>query len=81
MMLGRYATLRKEFRGWFRKGEIMSEANRTRRIPTKEEHDAFLEGVDRAMRRAAIEARQRAIDRQGYVETWRDGKIVRDTEV
>ena len=55
--------------------------NGKRRIPTQEEHDAFLAGVDRAMRRAAIEARQRAIDRQGYVETWRDGKIVRDTEV
>ena len=33
------------------------------------------------MRRAAIEARQRAIDTQGYVETWRGGKLVRDTEV
>ena len=50
-------------------------------VPTKEENDAFFRGVDRAMRRAAVEARQRAIDTQGYVETWRDGKIVRDTEV
>ena len=33
-----------------------------------------------AMRRAAKKARQRAIDNDGYVETWRDGKIVRDTE-
>ena len=59
----------------------MDKVNGKRRIPTQEEHDAFLAGVDRAMRRAAIEARQRAIDRQGYVETWRDGKIVRDTGV
>ena len=56
------------------------QGNKTR-IPTKDEHDAFLKGVDRAMRRAAIEARQRAIKDQGYVETWRDGKLVRDTEV
>ena len=51
------------------------------RVITEEEHDAFLKGVDAAMKRAAIEARQRAIDNDGYVETWRDGKLVRDTEV
>lgn len=33
-----------------------------------------------AMRRAAKKARQRAIDNDGYVPTWRDGKIVYDTE-
>ena len=49
--------------------------------PTKEQNDAFFRGVDAAMRRAAVEARQRAIDTNGYVETWRDGKLVRDTEV
>ena len=38
------------------------------------------ERIDAAMRRAAKKARQRAIDNDGYVETWRDGKIVRDTE-
>ena len=37
-------------------------------------------GALAAMRRAAKKARQRAIDNNGYVETWRDGKIVRDTE-
>ena len=37
-------------------------------------------GALAAMRRAAKKARQRAIDNDGYVETWRDGKIVRDTE-
>ena len=54
--------------------------NKERVVPTKDESDAFFKGVDRAMRRAAVEARQRAIDTTGYVETWRDGKIVRDTE-
>ena len=38
------------------------------------------ERIDAAMRRAAKKARQRAIDNDGYVETLRDGKIVRDTE-
>ena len=38
------------------------------------------ERIDAAMRRAAKKARRRAIDNDGYVETWRDGKIVRDTE-
>lgn len=33
-----------------------------------------------AMRRAAKKARQRAIDNDGYVPTWRDGKIVHETE-
>ena len=38
------------------------------------------ERIDAAMRRAAKKARRRAIDNDGYVETWRDGKIVRDAE-
>ncbi len=59
----------------------MDKENKTTGVPTKEENDAFFKGVDAAMKRAAIEARQRAIDTKGYVETWRDGKIVRDTEV
>ena len=63
------------------RGAVMDRENKERIIPTKDENDAFLKGVDRAMRRAAIEARQRAIDNEGYVETWRDGKLVRDTEV
>ena len=37
-------------------------------------------GALAAMRRAAKKARQRAIDDEGYVATWRDGKIVYDTE-
>ena len=59
----------------------MSKVSNTTRVPTKEENDAFFEGVDRAMRRAAVEARRRAIETTGYVETWRNGKLVRDTEV
>ncbi|MCY3545145.1 MAG: hypothetical protein OXH22_14075 [Chloroflexi bacterium] len=59
----------------------MDRQSKKRRIPTKEESDAFLKGVDKAMRCAAIEARKRAIQNQGYVETWRDGMLVRDTEV
>ncbi len=34
-----------------------------------------------AMRRAAVKARRRAIETTGSVPTWRDGKIVYDTEV
>lgn len=49
--------------------------------PTKEENDVFFKGVDAAMRRAAVEARRRAIETTGSVGTWRDGKLVRDTEV
>ena len=36
--------------------------------------------IDAAMHRAAKEARKRAIAEDGYVATWRDGKIVYDTE-
>ena len=73
--------VQREFRVWSRKGGILDKENGKRRIVTQEEHEAWLAGVDRAMRRAAVEARQRAIDTNGYVETWRDGKMVRDTEV
>ncbi len=59
----------------------MVEKNNERRVPTKEESDAFFKGVDAAMRRAAKEARKRAIETTGSVPTWRDGKIVYDTEV
>ena len=38
------------------------------------------ERIYAAMCRAAKKARQRAIDDEGYVATWRDGKIVYDTE-
>lgn len=52
-----------------------------RRMPTREESAARFKDIDAAMRRAAKEARKRAIDTSGYVPTWRDGKIVNDTEV
>ena len=38
-------------------------------------------GAEKALRRAAIKARRRAIETTGSVPTWRDGKIVYDTEV
>ena len=59
----------------------MNNQSNERRIPTKEESDAYFAGIDAAMRRAAIEARKRAIETTGSVPTWRDGKIVYDTEV
>ena len=34
-----------------------------------------------ALRRAAVKARRRAIETTGSVPTWRDGKIVYETEV
>lgn len=37
--------------------------------------------AEAAMRRAAIKARKRAIETTGSVPTWRDGKIVYETEV
>ena len=49
--------------------------------PTKEESTAYFAGMDAAMRRAAIKARKRAIETTGSVPTWRDGKIVYETEV
>ena len=38
-------------------------------------------GAEAAMRRAALKARKRAIETNGSVPTWRDGKIVYETEV
>ena len=42
---------------------------------------AHFVGAEAALRRAAIKARRRAIALTGSVPTWRDGKIVYDTEV
>ena len=47
---------------------------------SKEWSKAENQRIDAAMHRAAKEARKRAIDNFGYVPTWRDGKIVHDTE-
>ena len=51
------------------------------RKPTDEERAKYWAGVDAAMRRAAIKARRRAIETTGSVPTWRNGKLVYDTEV
>lgn len=58
-----------------------SKEHEERQIPTEEESARYWAGVDAAMRRAAIKARKRAIETTGSVPTWRDGKLVYDTEV
>ena len=45
------------------------------------ERPAHFIGAEAALRRAAVKARRRAIETTGSVPTWRDGKIVYDTEV
>ena len=45
-----------------------------------DELDPFWAGAEAALRRAAYKARRRAIALNGYVATYRDGKIVYDTE-
>ncbi len=42
--------------------------------------DPFFAGIEAAMKRAAIKARKRNIALLGSVVTYRDGKIVYDTE-
>ena len=49
--------------------------------PTEKERAAYNAGMDAAMRRAAVKARRRAIETTGSVPTWRDGKIVYETDV
>ena len=44
------------------------------------ERDPFWIGAEAALQRAAKKARKRAIALNGYVATYRDGKIVYDTE-
>ena len=46
----------------------------------KEAHANNLRALN-ALRRAAIEARRKAIETDGYVLTWRNGEMVYDTEV
>ena len=60
---------------------MMNKHSNGRWKPTEEERAAYNAGADAAMRRAAIKARKRAIEMTGSVPTWRDGKIVYDTEV
>ena len=60
---------------------MMDKQSNGRWKPTKEERDSYNAGVDAALRRASLKARKRAIETAGSVPTWRDGKIVYETEV
>ena len=60
---------------------MKDKSRKERQIPTEEERAKYWAGVDAAMRRAAIKARKRAIETTGSVPTWREGKLVYDTEV
>ena len=59
----------------------MSEQRQEALNETNSERSEYFLGRDAAMRRAAIKARRRAIETTGSVPTWRDGKLVYDTEV
>ena len=61
--------------------QVMGKKRNGVKKPTEEERSKYWAGVDAAMRRAAIKARRRAIETTGSVPTWRNGKIVYDTEV
>ena len=59
----------------------MDKQNDEMRNTAKGDRPAHFIGAEAALRRAAKEARKRAIETTGSVPTWRDGKIVYDTEV
>ena len=59
----------------------MNKQNDEARNAAKSEHPAHFIGVEATLRRAAKRTRRRAIETTGSVPTWRDGKIVYDTEV
>lgn len=56
-------------------------ADRTTQGRMSEEPTADTLAALAALRRAAVKARRRAIETTGSVPTWRDGKIVYETEV
>ena len=56
--------------------EVSQQRDRDERRP----YNPQIDGGLAALRRAAYKARKRAIALDGYVATWRDGKIVYDTE-
>jgi len=56
--------------------EVSQQRDREERRP----YNLQIDGGLAALRRAAYKARKRAIALDGYVATWRDGKIVYDTE-
>ena len=55
--------------------------DRTKSEHTSEEWTDDTLAALAALRRAAVKARRRAIETTGSVPTWRDGKIVYETEV
>ena len=59
----------------------MSEQRPEDRKEVNFERSEYFLGMDAALRRAAIKARKRAIESTGSVPTWREGKLVYDTEV
>ncbi len=56
--------------------EVSQQRDRDERRP----YNPQIDGGLAALRRAAYKARKRAIALDGYVATWRDGKVVYDTE-
>ena len=56
--------------------EVSQQRDREEQRP----YNPQIDGGLAALRRAAYKARKRAIALDGYVATWRDGKIVYDTE-
>ena len=62
-------------------GGMTDKQNDEGRKDANKERPAHFIGAETALRRAAVKARKRAIETTGSVPTWRDGKIVYDTEV
>ena len=59
----------------------MTTHNQPGRRQTSQEPSADSIAALAALRRAAVKARRKAIETTGSVATWRDGKIVYETEV
>ena len=59
----------------------MNEQHTEDKKAAKRPRSKDLIGAEAALRRAAIKARRRAIETTGSVPTWKDGKIVYETEV
>ena len=59
----------------------MNEQHMEDKKVTKRPRSARFIGAEAALRRAAVKARRRAIETTGSVPTWKDGKIVYETEV
>ena len=57
--------------------EKLAEDKKATKRPRSKDHI----GAEAALRRAAVKARRRAIETTGSVPTWKDGKIVYETEV